>query len=47
MEKQLVTVNDIHYRWPKRPVVVVCIDGGVATLKSYQVFDFALNGAAA
>jgi len=23
-----VTVNDIRYRWPLRPVVVVCIDGG-------------------
>ena len=23
-----VTVNDIAYRWPLRPVVVVCIDGG-------------------
>ena len=23
-----VTVNGIHYRWPLRPVVVVCIDGG-------------------
>ena len=26
--KAPVTVNDIHYRWPLRPVVVVCIDGG-------------------
>jgi phosphonoacetate hydrolase len=23
-----VTVNGIEYRWPQRPVVVVCIDGG-------------------
>jgi phosphonoacetate hydrolase len=23
-----VNVNGIHYRWPLRPVVVVCIDGG-------------------
>lgn len=23
-----VTVNGIEYRWPRRPVVVVCIDGG-------------------
>ena len=26
--KPTVTVNDITYRWPLRPVVVVCIDGG-------------------
>ena len=25
---QSVTVNDTTYRWPLRPVVVVCIDGG-------------------
>jgi phosphonoacetate hydrolase len=25
---QAVTVNGIEYRWPRRPVVVVCIDGG-------------------
>jgi phosphonoacetate hydrolase len=23
-----VNINGIHYRWPVRPVVVVCIDGG-------------------
>ncbi len=23
-----VTVNGVQYRWPRRPVVVVCIDGG-------------------
>lgn len=27
-EKASVTVNGIAYRWPRRPVVVVCIDGG-------------------
>jgi phosphonoacetate hydrolase len=27
-EKSPVTANGIRYRWPKRPVVVVCIDGG-------------------
>jgi phosphonoacetate hydrolase len=27
-EKSPVTVNGISYRWPSRPVVVVCIDGG-------------------
>ncbi|MEQ1516724.1 MAG: alkaline phosphatase family protein, partial [Usitatibacteraceae bacterium] len=26
--RQTVTVNDVMYRWPLRPVVVVCIDGG-------------------
>jgi phosphonoacetate hydrolase len=26
--RQTVTVNDVAYRWPLRPVVVVCIDGG-------------------
>ena len=26
--KQSVLVNGINYRWPLRPVVVVCIDGG-------------------
>lgn len=26
--RQPVTVNDTTYRWPLRPVVVVCIDGG-------------------
>ncbi|HSB25399.1 MAG TPA: alkaline phosphatase family protein, partial [Burkholderiaceae bacterium] len=27
-EKSPVTVNGVAYRWPRRPVVVVCIDGG-------------------
>jgi len=27
-EKALVEVNGVKYRWPKRPVAVVCIDGG-------------------
>ncbi|MEO8143546.1 MAG: phosphonoacetate hydrolase [Betaproteobacteria bacterium] len=27
-EKALVNVNGVKYRWPKRPVAVVCIDGG-------------------
>jgi phosphonoacetate hydrolase len=27
-QKPTVTVNDTTYRWPLRPVVVVCIDGG-------------------
>jgi phosphonoacetate hydrolase len=27
-EKSPVTANGIRYRWPKKPVVVVCIDGG-------------------
>ena len=26
-----VTVNGVAYRWPSRPVVVVCIDGGDPT----------------
>ena len=26
--KQTIIVNDVSYRWPLRPVVVVCIDGG-------------------
>ena len=26
--KQPVTVNNVSFRWPLRPVVVVCIDGG-------------------
>ena len=26
--RQTVTVNDVSYRWPLRPVVVICIDGG-------------------
>ena len=25
---QEVRLNGVRYRWPKRPVVVVCIDGG-------------------
>ena len=28
MERQEVTLNGVRYRWPKRPVVVVCVDGG-------------------
>ena len=27
-EQPLVEVNGVRYRWPRRPVVVVCIDGG-------------------
>jgi phosphonoacetate hydrolase len=27
-QSRKVTVNGTHYRWPLRPVVVVCIDGG-------------------
>jgi len=27
-QRSLVNVNGIDYRWPKRPVAVVCIDGG-------------------
>jgi len=27
-ERPLVEVNGTRYRWPRRPVVVVCIDGG-------------------
>src|SRR6185503_12822020 len=27
-DKALVDVNGVKYRWPKKPVVVVCIDGG-------------------
>ncbi|MBM3523543.1 MAG: phosphonoacetate hydrolase, partial [Alphaproteobacteria bacterium] len=27
-DKPNVRVNGVDYRWPKRPVVVVCIDGG-------------------
>jgi phosphonoacetate hydrolase len=26
--QRVVNVNGINYRWPKKPVVVVCIDGG-------------------
>ena len=25
---QEVRLNGVRYRWPKRPVVVVCVDGG-------------------
>jgi len=25
---KFVELNGVRYRWPKRPVVVVCIDGG-------------------
>ena len=28
MEKTSVNLNGVTYRWPSRPVVVVCIDGG-------------------
>ena len=28
MSKPAVTVNGTHYRWPDKPLVVVCIDGG-------------------
>jgi len=27
-DRPAVAVNGIDYRWPRRPVVVVCIDGG-------------------
>ena len=27
-EKAIVTANGVTYRWPSKPVVVVCIDGG-------------------
>jgi len=27
-DRPAVAVNGIHYRWPRRPVVVVCVDGG-------------------
>lgn len=34
--KPPVSVNGVRYRWPKRPVVVVCIDGGdPAYLQAY------------
>ncbi|MGH8673439.1 MAG: alkaline phosphatase family protein, partial [Burkholderiales bacterium] len=26
--KPMVEANGIRYRWPRKPVVVVCIDGG-------------------
>jgi phosphonoacetate hydrolase len=28
MERQGIQLNGVRYRWPSRPVVVVCIDGG-------------------
>ena len=28
IERPQVTANGVHYRWPDRPLVVVCIDGG-------------------
>ena len=28
MTKPAITLNGVTYRWPKRPVVVVCVDGG-------------------
>lgn len=28
MDKPVAQLNGVNYRWPKRPVVVVCIDGG-------------------
>ncbi len=28
MAERTIEANGIHYRWPARPVVVVCIDGG-------------------
>lgn len=28
MKREMVTLNGVSYRWPTRPVVVVCIDGG-------------------
>jgi phosphonoacetate hydrolase len=35
-KKEAVSVNGTRYRWPKRPVVVVCIDGGdPAYLQAY------------
>ena len=38
---QEVRLNGVRYRWPKRPVVVVCIDGG-----DPAYFDRALKDAA-
>ena len=26
--KEQIEINGIEYNWPKKPVVVVCIDGG-------------------
>ena len=28
MDKTSVNLNGVTYRWPSRPVAVVCIDGG-------------------
>ena len=28
MERAGIDLNGVRYRWPSRPVVVVCIDGG-------------------
>ena len=28
MSKDQIEFNKIEYNWPKKPVVVVCIDGG-------------------
>ena len=28
MSKKIIQLNEIEYAWPKKPVVVVCIDGG-------------------
>ncbi len=28
MSKEIIQLNEIEYAWPKKPVVVVCIDGG-------------------
>ncbi len=28
IQRPQVTANGVHYRWPDRPLVVVCIDGG-------------------
>lgn len=48
-DKPLVKVNGVKYRWPTKPVAVVCIDGGDPAylqqfLKDDQIFDFAING---
>jgi len=28
MVSEKIKLNEVEYAWPKRPVVVVCIDGG-------------------
>ena len=28
MDKEKIKLNGVEYVWPKRPVIVVCIDGG-------------------